>query len=946
MKKTAIFLLLIVSSITLCARELSVPETRQLPTPGKWDRASWLRSLRLHSFVKLGNQEEPRLESTNIRMLHNGENLAILAEVGLPEKIKLLSNKKTHDSDVTVDDCLEFFFQPSGSKKIYQLVINPIGTVMDLSVLNGQEDLSWNCDGLQVSAKKANGLWDVQLLIPLRSIGLNSVQTKFLFNAALTDQFRGREKHWSLAPCRNRFNESDKFIQLQLGDQKTPALEFSSSACPELIDDNNFEYYFSTFKKTGLVYSSKYHAWNGKSCIMFENKDGHTVTEIRSKPFAVVPGETLRGSAALFFHAVLQPDFSPVRLEFFNKEHKLIRMIHAPGMKNSGAQTSVLHKLYDFTVTVPEGSVQAELIWHLNGTSGAYRLDGISLRKNFPAWSLPSLLTPSAKSVFRKNSIFFNWSEIRIPGAAKDGYHLQVSSRQNFQNPEIDVPYIFPGYTATVPVNGVWFWRVGYKDAGGKMFWTVPETFTIDCAAGNERNKPVIDQIIPTGRINALPEYLTILFHDPIPSSGINKSRVRLIVNQRDVTTQSEISENRIRYSLRGVKTDFVSFYVEIPDRNGNVTSQNGYIYVSPVSVKLTQDKAGFIVRNGKRVFPISFYAVILTNSYPKMLKNGMNANMSPWGDLDRNIAHLNAAWHNNMYLIPYASGPRKILNGSVAMDSPAGQKLQKQAIQEVKTLADHPGLLGLYTGDEDMDGNGTKPEIALSWYRLLKKEVPGQLTYWLPTFRLCEPELIRKSAPACDLFVWHSYCVNQRDKFKIVRTMDVIRNASNQKPHYLIVEAFKYGANGVFPEYEDIRFQTFFGIASKSRGIVFYTSQDRRDFANKDPYATEKPGYLDVIFSVSKEIAELQKALVADDCNELHKVKTNSGKLLTLGKVVDSTLYIFAVNISDKPFSGEISANWMNVTIDKRPVSGNLSVIRLKLPVCGVAVLKGTLKK
>ena len=96
----------------------------------------------------------------------------------------------------------------------------------------------------------------------------------------------------------------------------------------------------------------------------------------------------------------------------------------------------------------------------------------------------------------------------------------------------------------------------------------------------------------------------------------------------------------------------------------------------------------------------------------------------------------------------------------------------------------------------------------------------------------------------------------------------------------------------------------------------------------------------------ISKEIAELQKALVADDCNELHKVKTNSGKLLTLGKVVDSTLYIFAVNISDKPFSGEISANWMNVTIDKRPVSGNLSVIRLKLPVCGVAVLKGTLKK
>lgn len=942
MLRSMLFLAVLACSAT---ETVIVPKISSAPSAGDWDGPNWYRAALFDGFVNTRNVKQPRLESVSVRILHDGTYLSLLAQVEMPSGISPSATTVQRDGAADKDDSVEIFLIPNCDKNsIYQIVVNSKGTILDLHRENNVEKREWNCPGLEakVATRKGIGnvwLWEVQLRIPLASLGLRE-GAKFQFNAGLNDSFSVPRQHWSWAPVERHFLIPEAFSILTLGKAQDKGGHLSFSEYAEQLPDGHFEYGCDDWTRSGKAYRSDYYCYSGKYCLMFKSDNPQSVNTLR-KTIPVKPGETFRVFGAIHLQGLDQPDFSPAYVEFLSQDDRVLQRCNAPGLKNGGAATSVKHSLVEFSVKAPPESTRARLVWHLNGTTGAYRLDAASFRREYPQWSLPMLLSPGIDKPLYSTIVTFRWTELPDAGRQKISYILEISKDPKFASGVIRTEKVYPEHSIVLNENGKWFWRIGVNHQEGDVKWTAPNSFLVDCTSANERIAPEIVSMEPFGLLREKPAYLTVKYRDPYIASGMDVKSVKLIVNGRNVTEECRVTENELSWPIPKDQTSLYHYTVQLKDLNRNSLLKYGYFYVRESPHMVTKDDANFICRDGKRIFPVSLYGVSLTNTYPRMAKEKLNTNFSPWGSVESNyLPHLEEAVKNGMFMVPFAPNHPRILRGEVAPDSATGKVLQEKKYNNILSLKDHPAVLGFYIGDEDLD-KGTQSQQARIWYQLIKETAPNQLVYWLPTYQLDEPRMVLQGLGGCDYFVWHCYYVNCREPLRIVKRLDFIRKATNDIPNYAIIEAFKYGENGIFPTYQDIRFQTYFSIISKARGIIFYTDHLRRDFADKDPYANVKPGYLENVFRVSRELYQLKDALVADDRMDLHTIQTDEGEARSLGKKVGNTLYVIVVNTGKDEFRGKIVSGWKNVTDDSGKPADPTSI---KIPTNSVMILKGTI--
>jgi hypothetical protein len=100
-----------------------------------------------------------------------------LAALCSDTKIDSLRAKITqHDGAISGEDCVGFFLEPiKKSGLVYQIYINPLGTVFDQKLTKGADgwvtpDKSWNsvCD---VKTSKGNGFWSMEARLPVKQFG-------------------------------------------------------------------------------------------------------------------------------------------------------------------------------------------------------------------------------------------------------------------------------------------------------------------------------------------------------------------------------------------------------------------------------------------------------------------------------------------------------------------------------------------------------------------------------------------------------------------------------------------------------------------------------------------------------------------------------------------------------------------------------------------------------
>ncbi|MFA7230388.1 MAG: DUF4838 domain-containing protein, partial [Victivallaceae bacterium] len=97
--------------------------------------------------------------------------VSVYCEEPLMNKVK--DSCKTHDGPVFDENDVELFFDSANSKRDYkQIVVNSLGTVMDIEVIKdkaNKANIDWNSDAV-VATQKSNDGWTVEMRIPLSSL--------------------------------------------------------------------------------------------------------------------------------------------------------------------------------------------------------------------------------------------------------------------------------------------------------------------------------------------------------------------------------------------------------------------------------------------------------------------------------------------------------------------------------------------------------------------------------------------------------------------------------------------------------------------------------------------------------------------------------------------------------------------------------------------------------
>ena len=83
----------------------------------------------------------------------------------------LKSGVLKRDGAVWTDDCVELMLEGDDPNRLAHFVFNPVGTIYDARIVDGETDVRWLCEGLKVSSKVNRGWWELELAIPLRTIG-------------------------------------------------------------------------------------------------------------------------------------------------------------------------------------------------------------------------------------------------------------------------------------------------------------------------------------------------------------------------------------------------------------------------------------------------------------------------------------------------------------------------------------------------------------------------------------------------------------------------------------------------------------------------------------------------------------------------------------------------------------------------------------------------------
>jgi hypothetical protein len=144
------------------------PLLKELDIEDNLGSSAWRRATRLFPFVNI-RSKRPADVQTDVYVGHDSEALYIGIRCDEPKMNLLRSNPREHDdSGIWEDDVIELFWYRPDISGYYKVVINSDGAITDYQA----DDISWNCEGIQVLAAKHTKSWSLKVSIPWSSVGI------------------------------------------------------------------------------------------------------------------------------------------------------------------------------------------------------------------------------------------------------------------------------------------------------------------------------------------------------------------------------------------------------------------------------------------------------------------------------------------------------------------------------------------------------------------------------------------------------------------------------------------------------------------------------------------------------------------------------------------------------------------------------------------------------
>ncbi len=213
-----------------------------------------------------------------IYFAYDSSNLYIAAIVPVSAGAKIKAQRLPHDGPVWEDDALELFLDPKHTNQdSYQFLVNSLGSMTEL----GNQDIKWNGEW-QAVASQASNSWSVEIRIPWKSLGVDSVDAGTVIGINVGLDITSPTSHpvtWSPLSG-SSFSQPGKYSHLVL----SPAGPVVAAV--SRLDDKSLEFDISTVNtnisstlnvsKDGVLIGTQNLAGPGKLAYTIPLKDGKT----------------------------------------------------------------------------------------------------------------------------------------------------------------------------------------------------------------------------------------------------------------------------------------------------------------------------------------------------------------------------------------------------------------------------------------------------------------------------------------------------------------------------------------------------------------------------------------------------------------------------------------------------------------------------------------------
>ena len=114
--------------------------------------------------------------ATEFSFACDAENLYLSAVCYDPQMVNMTAEVDERDGPVYGEDCVGYFFQPDPEEMtVYQIYVNPLGTVFDQKITFDETmwytaDRDWDGE-YEVATQRMDDRWSVEVRIPLETIG-------------------------------------------------------------------------------------------------------------------------------------------------------------------------------------------------------------------------------------------------------------------------------------------------------------------------------------------------------------------------------------------------------------------------------------------------------------------------------------------------------------------------------------------------------------------------------------------------------------------------------------------------------------------------------------------------------------------------------------------------------------------------------------------------------
>lgn len=219
---------------------------------GNLNDRGWTSTIEAAPFEKIGNYDFSALayEQSGVRVGYDDKNLyfCFKCRQRCLEPVRnalddFRCDVKKHDGEMWKQDCVLVMLKTGTDDSFFEIIVNGAGTVTD-ALCKGPDywtsgrKLDWESNA-QAAVKTGNGVWNVEIAIPLKQLNLNAVKGTVLQACLGRLNVSGNERS-SYFPMRQGFHSPQYFGRVKLG----PALPDISELALGALKSGNNEFSF------------------------------------------------------------------------------------------------------------------------------------------------------------------------------------------------------------------------------------------------------------------------------------------------------------------------------------------------------------------------------------------------------------------------------------------------------------------------------------------------------------------------------------------------------------------------------------------------------------------------------------------------------------------------------------------------------------------------------